>query len=161
MKVWTDGQEKSFSRAGKRRGRYPCADRNGDSPVMELVSLLCAYSTPNRCWNQDNGLLETMQQSTVSIFWFSPLSGRMESDPSQTVGQVPHPWRWQWPQTLWRWLESGRTSLMWKRCLWFGEGCSEVLLISTFRFAGFYWTAGDKMASLTIVQTEICLYRQR
>lgn len=38
-------EENSFSRAGTRRGWYPCADRNGIGPVVELVSLLCAYTT--------------------------------------------------------------------------------------------------------------------
>lgn len=30
-------------------GWYPCVDRNGIRPVVELVSFLCAYSTHNRC----------------------------------------------------------------------------------------------------------------
>ena len=51
---------KLFSRAGKRGGCHPCAHWNRDKPVAELVSMLCAYSTHNRCWDQDEGFFRSV-----------------------------------------------------------------------------------------------------
>lgn len=67
--------------------------------MAELVSMLCACSTHNRCWDQDEGIFETMQSNFVSISWFFrsvwPLDPRLTGEPegrSPLDDVRPHGW---------------------------------------------------------------------
>ena len=38
--------------------------------MAELVRVLWAYSTHNRCWDQEDGFWDVMHRRVVSISWF-------------------------------------------------------------------------------------------
>ncbi len=54
-KAWAEGTATSDSRLEKIGGWYPKLPSNGDRPVPDTGNELCAYSTHESCWLQEDG----------------------------------------------------------------------------------------------------------
>ncbi len=56
---------------GKIGGWYPKLPSNGDRPVPDTGNELCAYSTHESCWLQEDGFWEATHRNIRSKSWLA------------------------------------------------------------------------------------------